>query len=59
MSYPPLSAFGLRRSDSASSSGLGPGRSGGRPDWARGFDMAKHEDAVTLSSVSVGVGGGD
>ena len=59
MSYPPLSAFGLRRSDSASSSGIGPGRVGGRPEWARGFDMAKHEDAVTLSSVSVGIGGGD
>ncbi|KAJ3529709.1 hypothetical protein NM688_g7816 [Phlebia brevispora] len=51
VSYPPPPAFtSLRRADSQSAM-MARGRNA-RPEWARGWDAAKHEDAITTSSVS-------
>ena len=47
MSYPPLPAVGLRRESG------GAQMSGRRPDWARAYDPNRHEEAVTVSSVSL------
>ena len=47
MSFAPPLIPGLRReSNNAPLGGL-------RPDWARAYDPAKHDEAVTVSSMSL------
>ena len=47
MSFAPPMIPGLRReSNNAPLGGL-------RPDWARAYDPAKHDEAVTVSSMSL------
>ena len=50
VSYPTSPAVSLRRSDSHGAIHA-RGRNL-RPEWARGWDATKHEDAITTSSVS-------
>lgn len=47
MSFPPPPVPGLRRESG------GAQMVGRRPDWARAYDPSKHDEAVTVSSVSL------